>query len=126
MFLNFIMEPSLRPHAGIDFFQLYPEEAVGKSKSVKAQWERIVMGFTPSPYFVTKAIVVVDMMTKGSHSDSSNVYRWVAVGLHLPRIDNYDPTLPWIFKYREDGSIAADIYIYIDDGRPLDDTDWEY
>ena len=54
-----MMEPRLRPHAGVDLFQLYPEEAVGKNKSVKAQWERMMMGFAPSPYFVTKDMLVV-------------------------------------------------------------------
>ena len=40
-------------------------------------------------------------------------------------MDIYDPTLPWVFNDRKDGSIAADIFIYIDDGRPLADTAWE-
>lgn len=38
IFLNFIIEPKLTPYVVIDFFQLYPEEAVRKGKSVKAQW----------------------------------------------------------------------------------------
>ena len=65
------------------------------------------------------------MMTKGSHLDPSNVYRWVAVKLNLPGMDNYDPTLPWVFKYQKDGSIVANIFIYFDDSRPLADTAWE-
>ena len=124
-FLNFVMEPRLRPHAGMDLFQLYQEKAVGRSNSVKAQWERMMMGLAPSPYFVTKDMLVVKMMTKGSNIDSSNVNRWAAVRLNLPGMDIYDQTLPWVFKYRKDGSIAADIFIYIDDGRPLADTAWE-
>ena len=47
MFLNFMMDPRLRSHAGVDLFRLYPEKAVGKSKSVKAQWERMMMEFAP-------------------------------------------------------------------------------
>ena len=39
IFLNFMMEPRLRPHAGVDLFELYPKEAAGKSKYVMAQWE---------------------------------------------------------------------------------------
>ena len=84
-----------------------------------------MMGFAPSPYFVTKDMLVVNMMTKGSNIDSSNVYRWTAVRLNLPGMKIYDPTLPWVFKYRKDGSIAADIFIYIDDRRPLTNTAWE-
>ena len=76
-----------------------------------------MMGFAPFRYCVTKYMFVVETMTKGSHLDQSNVYRWVAVRLNLPGMDNYDPTLPWVFKYRKDGSIAADIFIYIDDDR---------
>ena len=47
MFLNFMIDPRLRPRAGVDLFRLYPEKAVGKSKSVKAQWERMMMEFAP-------------------------------------------------------------------------------
>ena len=75
-FLNFMMEPRLKPYVDVDLFQLYPEEIVGKIKVVKAQWERIMMRFAPSLYFVTKDMLVVKMMTKSSHLDPSNVYRW--------------------------------------------------
>ena len=68
-------ELRLRPHAGIVLFQLYSEEAVVKSKPVKTQWERMMMRFAPSPYFVTKDMLVVEMMMKGSNVDSSNEYR---------------------------------------------------
>ena len=36
----------------------------------------------------------------------------------------YNLTLPWLFKLRKDGSIVADIFIYIDDGKFLAITAW--
>ena len=53
-----------------------------------------MMGFAPSPYFVTKDMLVVEMMMKGLDIDSSNVYRWAAVRFNLPGMKIYDPTLP--------------------------------
>ena len=94
MFLNFMMEPRLRPRTGVDLFELYLEEAVGKSKSVKSQCEIMMMGFTLSPYFVTKDMLVVEMMTKGSNLDPLNVFKWLGLILNLLGMDNYDPTLP--------------------------------
>ena len=125
MFLNFMLHPEIRAHAGVDLTQLYSEELMKKSRTVKARWERMMMGFSPSPYFVTKDMLFVERIAKGCRFDEDNVYRWKEVILNLPGMISYDTTLPWVYKAREDGSIAADIYFYIDDGSPTADTTWE-
>ena len=38
---------------------------------------------------------------------------------------SYDPSRPWVYRVRSDGSLAADIFWYIDDGRPTAPTAWE-
>lgn len=79
----------------------------------------MMMGFDTSSYIVTKYMLVVEIVTKGSHFNPSNVYRWLAVKLNLPGMNSYDSTLSWVLKLRKDGSIAVDILIYIGDGSPL-------
>ena len=83
------------------------------SKSVKARWERMMMGYSPLPYFVAKYLLIVEIITKGCRFDFEKVYLWKNVILNLPGMINYDPTLPYVYKAGENGSIAADIYIFI-------------
>ena len=45
--------------------------------------------------------------------------------MDLPGLDLYDPSLPWAYKVREDGSIATDTFWYIDDGRTIATTAWK-
>ena len=53
MFLNFILELSLRPQAGVYLSSVFPEEKNGK---LKGWWKRMIIGFGLSPYLVTKDI----------------------------------------------------------------------
>ena len=42
--------------------------------------------------------------------------------------EGYDCKHPWVYKYREYGLIAADIFIYVDNGKPIgpiEDIFWE-
>ena len=49
--------------------------------------------------------------------DKSNPFYWSHIQLNLPGSPNYDPSLPWVAKMRADGSLASEIYIYVDDVR---------
>ena len=42
--------------------------------------------------------------------------------LNLSGLEKCDPRFPWVYNARADGSIAVDVYWYIDDGRPTADT----
>jgi hypothetical protein len=54
----------------------------------------------------------------GDRKDPNNVFRWDVVRMNLPGSKEYDPTLPWVSKIRlDDGKIAADLFLYVDDGR---------
>jgi hypothetical protein len=45
------------------------------------------------------------------------------VRLNLPGSDRYDPSRPWVAKYRKDNCpIAADLFIFVDDLRPTGPT----
>jgi hypothetical protein len=42
-------------------------------------------------------------MNMGDTNDEQNVYQWREVRLNLPGSPDYDPSLAWVAKVREDG-----------------------
>ena len=62
---------------------------------------------------------------RGARWDSENVFRWHRVVINLPGMNTYDPSKPWVYKVRQDGTMAADLFFYIDDGRPTAPSAWE-
>ena len=117
MFLNFMLEPKLRPFAGVDLTCMFPEEIGKITSKVEACWERMLMGFAPSPYFVIKDLMELENMVRGNRKDPANVFCWEKVILNLPGMPSYDPTRPWVYKVRADKHIASDVFFYMDDGR---------
>ena len=53
----------------------------------------------------------------GASSDPSNVFQWNRVVENLPGTVSYDPSKPWVYKITAHGDIAADLHLYVDDGR---------
>ena len=70
---------------------MFPDEMKG---TLKGCWERIVMGFGPSPYQVTKEMLVVEKRVRGATLDHDNVFRWYKVIFNLLGIDKYDSSRP--------------------------------
>jgi hypothetical protein len=62
----------------------------------------------------------------GDPKDSSNVFQWEEVRLNLPGMAEYDPFKALVDKVREDGRVAADLFIYMEDFRPTDPDAEEY
>ena len=64
----------------------------------------------------------------GDRLDPKNPFQWKKVVENYPGTQDYNPTLPWIRKVREDGLTAADLHDYVDDLRvtaPTEDVAWE-
>ena len=116
MFLNFMLDEKIRPYAGVDLTELFAEESNGKI--TWERWERLLMGFKPSPYATTREMKKIEGWLKGNKNDMKNVFRWCKVILNLPGKENYNPARPWVYLVREDGTIASDLFSYIDDYRP--------
>ena len=70
-------------------------------------------------------MLIVEKAVKSDRMDVDNTFRWVKVILNLPGLDLYDPSLPWVYNVREDGSIATDVFWYIDVWLPIANTIWE-
>ena len=64
MFLNFMLEPKLRLFAGADLTCLFPDDVSAENEFIRGCWEIILMGLSPSPYWVTKDLVEVEMMIR--------------------------------------------------------------
>ena len=119
MFLNFKLHPDLVPLCGVDFTLYFGEECGSGQKTLWEAWKRAGMGFKFSPYQTFGGILVADEVIEGDRKDPRNVFRWDAVRLNLPGSKGYNPGLPWVSKVRlDDGRIAADKVIYVDDARP--------
>jgi hypothetical protein len=77
------------------------------------------MGFRTSPYQTTQAIGWAKEMMMGDHLDATNVFKWSSLRLNLPGLPDYDPMVQWVSNItKEDGRVAANLSIYIDDFRP--------
>lgn len=75
------------------------------------------MGLTGSPYQAVQTATRAKRMMLGDKDQEDNPFRWDSIELNMPGDASYDPRLPWIFKKRKDGLIAADLITYIDDNR---------
>ena len=53
----------------------------------------------------------------GDRKDRTNPYHWARVEFNLPGSKGYLSDLPWVMKLREDRHLAAEIFVYVDDGR---------
>ncbi|KAL7579532.1 hypothetical protein ACA910_007907 [Epithemia clementina (nom. ined.)] len=51
----------------------------------------------------------------GGSTKPNNGFRWSDVILNLPGDIGYNPSLPWVRRVRENGDLAADVHLYVDD-----------
>ena len=53
----------------------------------------------------------------GDRKDTTNPFHWDRVEFNLPGSRDYMSDLPWVMKIRKDGHLAANILVYMVDGR---------
>lgn len=117
MFLNYFMDPKIRPFCGVDVSHFIKPSSKAEGGKQWLQWNRIFMGFRSSPYYAVRTFSYCVDMIRGDYLDSSNPYGYSKVRINLPGSDNYTPCLPWISKMQGDEE-SSDIIPYMDDGRP--------
>ena len=121
MFLNFVLHESMQALCGVDLTEFFGEAGTEPNSKPKLLWERWVraaMGLKSSPYQAVQGMLVVKEVILGDRLDPDNVFRWDKIRMNLPGSESYDPSLPWVSKVRlDDGKIAADLFIYVDDVR---------
>jgi len=117
MFLNYFMDPKIRPFCGVDVSHFVDKESNEKSLSRWLQWNRIFMGFRSSPYYAVRTFSYCVDLVRGNWTDATNPYSYSRIRLNLPGSKEYSPSLPWISKMQGDQE-SGDIVTYMDDGRP--------
>ena len=117
MFYNFCLDRVIRAYTGVDLTKYFPEHIESEEERYWVFWNRLLMGMRPSPYLSTRHLLRIRRFLLGDRKDKSNPFRWDKVVENLPGMPDYDPTMPWIYKARLDGEIAAELFIYIDDLR---------
>jgi len=120
MFLNYFMDPKLRPFCGVDVSNFVAGS--GKSTRKWLQWNRIFMGFRSSPYYAVKSYNWCLDVVRGNPDDAGNPFAFNKVKLNLPGSEGYDPIHPWLVKMFGK-STANEIIVYMDDGRPHGDSE---
>ena len=116
-----MLDEDLRQYTGVDLTSTFPEEC-HNNNVIWERWERMLMGFRTSLYFTTRDMKRLEPHIKGNRFNQENVFSWNQVVMNLPGDKTYDPSKPRVYKVRKDGSIAADLFIYIDDLRPTAPT----
>lgn len=119
MFHNFVLHKELRKFCGLDMTSFFTGQpgAIQSNGKLWERWNRLAMGLRNSPYNAVQGMMVIKEVILGDPLDDTNVFRWKSIRLNLPGSERYDPSKSWIAKIREDDTVAADIFIYVDDIR---------
>ena len=118
MFLNYTLDLSMQPYAGIDVTDLDLTQLGRKLKRAFERWSRTLMGFKPSPYICTQTFAWGEEIIIGDRLDITNPFYWDRVILNLPGTINYDPQMSVVYKWNSlDECLAAFFGTYIDDIR---------
>jgi hypothetical protein len=121
IFFDFMLEERCARLAGVDLTHYVEEGEEGlDDKRHLVRWGRCLMGGTFSPYQTGKGMGNANESIMGDPHDVYNVFKWKEFRLDLPGTPEYDPTMAWVAKVREDGRVAADLFIYMDDFRPTE------
>jgi len=124
-FLNFPLHTDLREYSGVDvrvrgvrlLNQGDQEWEDERGPSPWERWERNWMGLRDSPYRSLQWQVRLKLEVYGDRKALGNPYHWDRVEFNLPGSKGYRSDLPWVMKIRADGHLAAEIFVYVDDGR---------
>jgi len=127
MFLNFPLHKKLIPYSGVDISPF--KEDLIRSRTIDrhhrleherciATWNRDWMGFKPSPEWSCRFYYLAEEFLRGDEKDISNPLYWKTIILNLIGNEDFNPSLPNIYKWDDlANDIAGDIKAYVDDLR---------
>ena len=121
-FLDFMIPREIIPYVGVDVTPvLAPHE---KGGTLWRRWNRMMMGFKPSPYVATQGSTIADEFIRGNSLDPSNLLYWDQVLLNLPGQEGHNPDLDRVRKCNSTlGRVDADLVTYYDDTRGTASTE---
>jgi hypothetical protein len=120
MFLNYFLDPDLRPWAGVDLSDvssaIHPSSRATNRTILR--WDRSLMGVRSSPFNCVRAYLISEEIIKGDRKARNNPFRWDRVIFNLPGTVKYDPSRPWMYRWDDiDQEIAPFVLSYVDDLR---------
>ena len=116
MFLNYFLDEEMREFAGVDVRE------IGGARWER--WERTLMGFRPSPYVCTQTFGWGEDLIRGDRRCPNNPLRWDSVKTNLPGDPDYNPRMPWIYRWDDiNMRMASDFCCYIDDIRGIGNSE---
>jgi hypothetical protein len=126
-FLNFKLHQSLHEYSGVEVHRvrsLVCEDASweGLRPARWERWERNWMDLRDLPYRSPQWQVFLKLEVYGDRQDLTNPFHWYHVKFNLPGSRGYRSDLPWGMKIRADGLLAAEIFVYVDNGRAIGAT----
>ena len=80
------------------------------------------MGLTDFPYQECQEVTWDKDVELGNRQDMQNPLEWLRVVFTPPGTPTYNYCRPWVYKESSYGSIAADLFVYVDDGLPIGPT----
>jgi len=131
MFLNFPLHATLIPYSGVDltpFKSRLAEEKIlcpkcDPNAPLYATWQRDWMGFRPSPEWACRYYYFAEEFIRGNEEEKSNPLYWKNVVLNLIGNENFNPSLPSVYKWDDIAQqIAGEVKAYVDDLRTIGRT----
>jgi hypothetical protein len=120
MFLNFMLVEKCACLAGVHLTHYVPKgELTGEGRRHIVRWNICLMGGAFPPYQMGQGTGHAKEMIMSNPNDCLNVFQWKEVRLNFPGVEEYYPYLSWVANIIEDGRVAADLFIYMDDLRPM-------
>ena len=80
------------------------------------------MGLWDSPYRILQWQARLKIEVYGNRRHKTNPFHWDRVVLNLQGATGYRADLLWVMKLRWDGELAAEVFVYVDDGPPTGPT----
>lgn len=125
MFLNFQLDPRIRPYAGVDLTGFCTKTELKGRAVLWERWCRTLMGFSPSPFTAIREELIGEEVVRGDRLDPSNIFRWDRVRLNLPGSGDFNPAWPWVSQVFTDTTeaegplvrIACNFATFVDDIR---------
>ena len=74
------------------------------------------MGLRDSPYCSLQWQARLKLEVYGDCRALANPFHWDRVVFNQPGSKGYRADLPWVMKIRWDGELAAEVFVYVDDG----------
>ena len=120
MFLNYPLDIKIRPYMGINVS--WAKEG-GKGHTLWERWGGMAMGLLLSPWVTIRLYAWAMEIIRGDRKDEKNPFHWTRVILNCLGDPNYDPTMPWVYKWNPlTHFIAGDCKTFVDSGRTAGPT----